>query len=234
MGKKKLNLDKFISGENLDLCIPTEDFAENSNWYTWFNNQNTTKYLEQGLYPNTKKEQKKFLNESRDRIILIIKKKDSNDYIGTISLSNINHEKKICDIALVFDLNKTYNLLTALESIALVTEHAFEKLGIKRISAGQHIKLSNWQQMMELVGYKLEGIHIKKFIKGNEVSNSVSISCLFEDYEKLKKLRGKLYDGNLMTMNRIRKKKKIVPYIDLLDNFYKKQRKIYYNKIFKL
>jgi hypothetical protein len=116
----------------------------------------------------------------------------------------------------------------------LITEHAFEKLGIKRISAGQHIKLKNWQKMMELVGYKLEGIYIKKFIKGNEVSNSVSMSCLFEDYEKLKKIRGRLYDGNSSIMKRIRKKKKITPYIDLLESFYKKQREIYYNKIFKL
>jgi len=234
MKKNELKLDKFIGGENLDLCIPTENFAEKSDWYTWFNNQNTTKYLEQGIYPNTKKEQKNFLNDSKKRIILIIKKKYTDDYIGTISLSHINHEKKICDIALVLDFNKTYNLLTALESIALITEHAFEKLGIKRISAGQHIKLKNWQKMMELVGYKLEGIYIKKFIKGNEVSNSVSMSCLFEDYEKLKKIRGRLYDGNSSIMKRIRKKKKITPYIDLLESFYKKQREIYYNKIFKL
>ena len=161
MRKKYLNLDKFISGENLDLCIPTEEFAEKSNWYTWFNDQNTTKYLDKGLYPNTKNDQKKFLNETKNKIVLIIKKKKTDDYIGTVSLSNINHEKKVCDIALVFDLNKTYNLLTALESIALLSEHAFEKLGIKRISAGQHIKLRNWQKMMELVGYKLEGIHEK-------------------------------------------------------------------------
>ena len=125
-------------------------------------------------------------------------------------------------------------MLTALESIALLSEHAFEKLGIKRISAGQHIKLRNWQKMMELVGYKLEGIHEKKFRKGNEVSNSITISCLFEDYEKLKKKRGKLYDGNLMFMKRIRSKKKIIPYIDLLENFFENKRKDYYNKIFKL
>jgi RimJ/RimL family protein N-acetyltransferase len=234
MKKKDLNLDKFISGENIDLCIPTEEFAEKSSWYTWFNDQNTTKYIDKGLYPNTKKDQKNFLNETKNKIILIIKKKTTIDYIGTVSLSNINHEKKVCDIALVFDLNKTYNLLTALESIALLTEHAFEKLGIKRISAGQHIKLRNWQKLMELVGYKLEGIHIKKFVKGNEVSNSVTISCLLEDYEKLKKLRGKLYDGNSKIMKRIRNKKNIVPYIDLLENFYRKQRDTYYAKIFKL
>ena len=75
MRKKYLNLDKFISGENLDLCIPTEEFAEKSNWYTWFNDQNTTKYLDKGLYPNTKNDQKKFLNETKNKIVLIIKKK---------------------------------------------------------------------------------------------------------------------------------------------------------------
>ena len=234
MKENLIELDNFIEGENIDLCVPTEDFAEKSDWYSWFNNQDITRYLEQGLYPNTRKDQKNFLNDSKERLILIIKKKKSNIFFGTISLSSINQEKKICDISLVLNFKKKYNLLSALESIALITEHAFEKLGIKRINAGQHIQLHKWQNLMELVGYKLEGIHVKKFIKGNETSNSISISCLFEDYIKLKKKRVRLYDGNLKIMNRLKQKKKIFPYFDLLNNFYKKQREKYYSKIFKL
>ena len=34
MNKK---LDIFIAGETVDLSIPTEDFALNSDWYSWLN-----------------------------------------------------------------------------------------------------------------------------------------------------------------------------------------------------
>ena len=203
-----MKLDKFIEGENLDLCIPTEKFASQSDWYSWFNNKKITKYLEQGLYPNTREEQKNFLNKSENKLILMISIKNKFDYIGTISLSNINYKKKSCEIALVLNINKKYNPLIPLESIALMTEHAFEKLSINLISAGQHINLHKWQNMMELVGYKLEGLHKNKFIKGIEISDTLSISCQRKDYLLLKKNRGRLWDGTIKFKNRLMKKKK--------------------------
>ena len=44
MKENLIELDSFIEGENIDLCIPTEDFAEKSDWYSWFNNQDITRY----------------------------------------------------------------------------------------------------------------------------------------------------------------------------------------------
>ena len=43
MNKK---LDIFIKGEIVDLGIPTEEFALESDWYSWFNKNTVTKYLE--------------------------------------------------------------------------------------------------------------------------------------------------------------------------------------------
>ena len=43
MNKK---LDIFIKGEIVDLGIPTEEFALESDCYSWFNKNTVTKYLE--------------------------------------------------------------------------------------------------------------------------------------------------------------------------------------------
>ncbi len=66
-------LDIFISGEYVDLCIPTLDFAQNSQWYSWINNRKLTRYLDkQGLFPNTSDKQKEYLSsQGQDRITLI-------------------------------------------------------------------------------------------------------------------------------------------------------------------
>ena len=75
-------LDVFIQGETMDLCIPTEAFARESSWYSWFNDPSITRFLEQGLFPNTPEEQVEFFNsQGRDRLILIISNK--KEYIGT-------------------------------------------------------------------------------------------------------------------------------------------------------
>ena len=55
-------LDVYISGETMDLCIPTLEFAKESKWYSWFNNPKLTRYLEQGLFPTTPEAQEEFFS----------------------------------------------------------------------------------------------------------------------------------------------------------------------------
>ena len=45
------DLDVFISGEITNLCIPTNDYALKSDWYSLFNDQHITKYLDHGIMP---------------------------------------------------------------------------------------------------------------------------------------------------------------------------------------
>ncbi len=230
-----IDLDVFISGETIDLCVPTSVFAVESAWYSWFNDSKITRYLEYGSFPNTPAKQEQFfLKEKKNRLILIIRSK-KNQYKGVVSLSSINLENKTCEIAIVIDSSVEMRLssYSALEAIALITEHGFKNMGMLRISAGQHIDLKGWQQRMELVGYKLEGIHDGKFIKGHEVAATVSISCIYSDFLYLTKIRGSLWDGFEKMKLRISK----LPartFSEKLKEFYDSERADYYSKIFTL
>ena len=108
-------------------------------------------------YKNTPKKQEKFfLSERKKRLFLIISTKNKL-YKGVISLSNINKNRHTCDIAIFTDTeieseNAPY---AALEAIARVTQYAFEKMNIKKICGTGHIKVRNWQQRMELLGYRI-------------------------------------------------------------------------------
>ena len=37
--------------------------------------------------------------------------------------------------------------------------------------------LNKWQNIMELTGYKIEGVHKDKFVKGMIISDVMTISC---------------------------------------------------------
>ena len=234
--EKNHKLAVFISGELIDLSIPTSDFAENSNWYSWFNDRDITKFLEQGVYPNTRDKQLEFLkNIPSDRIALIIVDKEERN-IGVISLSFINHIKKSCDIALVVsnEGDKRLRPYISLEAMALMTTHAFNMLAIERVNAGQHISLAGWQSRLELLGYQLEGLHRNKFKKGCEVSDSMSIAVCKENYDAIcKKRNGNLWDGYIEMKRRI---KKLPPktYLNMLQDTYNNERKKYYDYIIDL
>jgi len=232
-----MRLDIFIKGENIDLCIPTKEFAENSNWYSWFNNSRTTRYLEQGVFPNTVANQLVFYeNESKSgkRLMLIIS--DREKYIGTVSLSFINFQMRTADIALVIgEQSSKTNIshLFALESMARLIEHGFTKLGLIRISADQHIELHTWQQKLELLGFKVEGIKQHSIVKGIEVNDGISISVINEDFLFLKKTRGYYWDSGI----KMEKRMELLPadsFLHQLQEFYNTRREDYYRQLFDL
>ena len=232
-------LDIFISGETIDLRLPNLNFVKKSNWFKYLNSKKNTKFLDHGVFPNTLKEQINFFENSKknNRIVLIILNKQE-DFIGIISLSSINFEKSSGEIALILNQDKKIgpianNFLSALEAISLMTTHGFEELGLNRISAGQSIKLDRWQNLMELTGYKLEGINKKKFVKGRQIEDVMMISCLLENYLILKKERGELWDSSEKMLKRI----KLLPKersIDQLKKFLQNLDNNYYKNIFKL
>ena len=228
-------LDIFISGELVDLCIPTAQFAYESNWYTWFNDPGLTRYLEQGIYPNTCKLQKEYFEGlDNKRLTLIIQNKKSVP-IGVISLSAINFQKRTCDIALVVseDGEKRTKPFESLESMALMSAHAFEKVGMNYIYAGQHIALKGWQNRLELIGYKLDGVHSNRFIKGNHTADNMYISFSKEDYDFICSERGKLWDSFSSMRARLKCLPK-VSYCEELVEFQKVVRFNYYKSIFSL
>jgi len=202
---KTLKLNTFIKGELIDLCIPTREFAEKSDWYSWFNDPQITRYLDNGVFPNTRKKQVEFYESQRkQRLILIISNK--NKYLGVINLSSLDLINKTANIALIVDSSKCRrdSPMISLEAMARVTEHAFTLMGIQRIFAGQHKSLFRWQQRIELLGYRVEGIKRQGFIKGQEVEDSISLSVLRKDYDKIIECRGQYWDSAENMFRRIK------------------------------
>ena len=227
-----MDLDVFIQGELIDLCIPTPEFAKDSDWYSWFNNPEINKYLEQGAFPNTREDELSFYqNEHNKRLLLVIEDKKNNP-IGIISLSFINFAKRQADIAIVMS-DKPRVPFCALEAMARITEHAFKVMGLYRIHGGQHQGLHLWGNMMELIGYRNEGIWVNGFIKGAERSNAHRFSINIEDYKTIVNNRGSLWDSNANMFKRFRNMPKN-DYVTQLYNFYKEVREPYYQTIFEL
>ncbi len=216
----------------MDLCIPTPEYAKESDWYSWFNNPKTNKFLEQGMFPNTREDELSFFESERHKriILAIMDKKGEN--LGVVSLSAIDFSKRRADVALVLS-DKEREPLCALESLALITKHAFTTMGLVRLQGGQHFKLKPWGNLMELIGYRNEGIWVNGFIKGSERVDLNRIAINIEDYNFIVERRGALWDSNEKMMRRARTMPKQC-YVDRLNDFYKTIREDYYKEVFSL
>jgi len=211
--------DVFIEGEVVDLCVPSDEAWVLEQWYHWFNDPETTQYLEQGVYPNTIKSQKKYYEsivDSKDRIVLLIKPKKNDYFVGVVSLSFIDFYRRQCFFSMVIGRhdNVPDSIFYAMEAKCRMTEHAFEKLGIERINSGQVVDLIKWQRWQILFGYQMEGILRKHFRKGNKSLDVITSSCLIEDYLKIKVIRnGSLWPGKSKLFELL----KVLPEVSLID-----------------
>ena len=232
---KKLKI--LIKGETINLSIPTVEFARESNWYMWLNDTNITKFLGVNYknYKNTRKKQVKFfIEEKKNRFFLIISTK-KNIYKGVVSLSNINKKKHTCDIALITDVNIEPELsaYAGIEAIARITDYAFKKMNIKKIFGAGNIKIRNWQQRMELFGYRVDSIKKNDYLNGKKMEDSHLVSCSHIDYDEILKNRKFFWDSSKKMKKRFKKLPKN-SFRDKLMSFLDNEGSKYYKKLFKL
>ena len=222
--------DVFIDGETIDLCVPCDEPWVMNQWYRWFNDPNVTRFVDHGIFPNTIEKQREFyckFNENNDRIALLIKPKEKNYLVGVASLSSINHKKRQCDFAMVIGRQDPSNdsLYYAMEAKCLMTEHAFEKVGVERINSWQVMDLIKWQRWQIIFGYHIEGITRNHFRKGHRVYNGMMSSCLLEDYLKLKNQRnGRFWPGKKILFEMLKRLPKKDTTIDQLNRWLSDER----------
>ncbi|MCB0393244.1 MAG: GNAT family N-acetyltransferase [Bdellovibrionales bacterium] len=229
-------LKSFITGESINLCVPTSEFALNSEWYNWVNRPENSRFLMgRGMFPNTPEDQLKFFEQEKDRRVLLIVE-HKGEYIGVVSLSGVNHVTLSADLAIVIDGSR-FPLETpfiALETAALMTTHGFETVGLKRIHSGQHVQLKGWGQRKELIGYRVEGILRNYFRRGTEVADVISSAITIGDYQNIKELRGgKLWDSKEKMIARIAKLPRD-KFFDQVNEFLATTGGKYYDEVFKL
>jgi ribosomal-protein-alanine N-acetyltransferase len=197
--------DCFLQGEKIFLRKPNiEKDIVNGNWHQWFNDMEITKHLVHGVYPNSSDEQIKIVEVELSRsnsILLSIIDKETEKMLGIISLKSIDLINRNAEIAIVMGFEKKPGV--AIEAMALLTQHAFDRLNLQKIYAGQHEELWSWINTLKTIGYKIEGIRRKGGYRDGKSYDIILTGITDEDYYSLKMERGgKLIDSFEKTYKR--------------------------------
>lgn len=159
---------------------------DNGEWHKWFNDLEITRYLEHGVFPITMEAQRHYISQSlekNDMVLFCIDRLDDNKHVGVISLKNIDLLNRRCEIGIV--IGRKIQPGGALEAMSLMSQHAFFRLNLEKIYAGQHQELWKWINTLMLIGFKLEGYREHMGIR-NSQSYSVALTGITkEDYETL-------------------------------------------------
>ena len=140
----------YAIGKLIYLRSPSLKDATETSWFEWFSDPETTRYMgDKRFWPNTAETQAEFYEEiknSKDRLVLLICLKETDELIGVCNLSSINWVHRHADIALVIGEKKYRKGLAAVETFTLLLDIAFNKLNLMNICAG-HIETNPITQM---------------------------------------------------------------------------------------
>ena len=181
----------FLKGHTIGLRAPNEDDMLKSGWHTWYNNIETTRYNSHGVYPVSIEKEFEIIQDSLNRddvILLAIHNLKDNKILGNVSLQNIDHFNRRCNLAIT--IGEPSSISAGVEAFGLMTHHAFMRLNLERIEDGTHEKLLNFVKMVSVFGYEVDGISKRYFLKDNIWSDKINFSVIRENYLK------KLYEHN--------------------------------------
>jgi hypothetical protein len=202
-------LEAFIEGSLIRLRLPNIDAdVLNGEWHTWFNNRKVTQYLEHGVFPVSRDQQLSYVTQElqdKNSLLLAIDSLESDRHVGVISIKSINFLQRKAEIAIVMSPSAEPGM--ALEAMALMTQHAFDRLNLQKLYAGQHEGLWKWVNSLALIGYKVEGFRENWGIREGRSWGAIITAVESDYFYALRKSRGgDILCGNSLLLQRKRSK----------------------------
>lgn len=208
----------FIKTNNLNLKVPSKDNL--LQWTEWINSSEMRGTVISTRYPNTINMQwhwiEKELN-SKKRILLEICDKLDNSFLGVISLSNIDHNRRSAQISTISPLRKSKrNMYCVYEARRAILNYAFYELSLNKVYGGT-LYPENKSYMIKnmCLGFEVEGINHDSQWYNNSAKMSINY-FMTELIFKKKKIMNKKIEDLLNDKNKILNEKKLSKIISFL------------------
>jgi RimJ/RimL family protein N-acetyltransferase len=190
----------FLNGENIKLCVPDEeDNSAIDIWTAMINDQEINKFIGQGYYPQSRKDQIKYIQETlanRTRILLEIRAIKSNKFLGVTSLSDIDQTNKRAQLSVVSPYKCETVKYAGLQARAILTDHAFRKLGLRTVySYPAYPENRRWAQASEIIGYLPSGFVLESYFYDGGLTNRLIMSITEKRYWEYSSQKKSLWPG---------------------------------------
>lgn len=187
-----LREDRFLLGTTVYLRPPDiESDVMRGRWHSWFNDPEITKHLVHGVFPMQRGGQAALvaeLMEKRDALLLSVVDVKRDAHIGIVSLKGIDPVNRVAEIGIVMGRHKIPG--APLEAMALLMKHAFERLNLDMLRAGQHEGLWQWVNILSLIGFRIDGYRPNAGVRNRASYGVFLTSVCAEDFCALQSERG--------------------------------------------
>jgi len=188
------NSSVFLDGRSVYLRAPDlENDVQNGQWHNWFNHYGNTRFLSHGVFPVSKEEQLAFVKAAladRGTLLLSIVNKTTHAHEGVISLKHIDFMNRVAEIGIVTAPKNRLGGTGAFEAMALLIKHAFSRLNLDLLYAGQHEGLWKWVNSLFMLGFRIEGVRNHAGVRNRDRYGIFQTSVSAKDFFELEAARG--------------------------------------------
>lgn len=158
------------------------------NWFSWFNDQQVTKYMENGTFPNTREGLLDYYSRvcvsSRSDLVLAIIEKSTHEHVGNIGIHGINQLYRRAELGIVIGEKRIWGRGYGSEACCLITRHCFNRLNLHKIFLRTEQENKAAIRSFEKAGFRIEAILQEEILRNGSFFNSVYMSMFARDVMK--------------------------------------------------
>tara|TARA_B100000029_G_scaffold507051_1_gene590927 strand:+ start:24 stop:590 length:567 start_codon:yes stop_codon:yes gene_type:complete len=179
-------LDKMLESENI-ILRPFEE-KDLEKWTSWFNDKNTTLYMNKRVFPNTLAQQEAHLKNSKVdknnlQFAIVLKNKEES-LVGSIGIHKIDWVHRTGDISILIGEDIGLGKGIGKQAIKILVEHAFVKMNLRKVTAGMWSNNIGSKKAFEANGFILEGTRRNQYDANNQLHDCLDYGILKEEWEK--------------------------------------------------
>jgi RimJ/RimL family protein N-acetyltransferase len=178
----------FLPGKLVNLCLLDQNIHLDK-CLEWLNDHELTQYLMAGRFPCYIDDEKKWFENnakpSAEKIALAIHVITSNEFIGIMGLEKIDliHRTAMTGSFIGSSANRGQGYGHDAKMILL--NHAFNRLNLRKVSAGALDFNQRSLKFNQSCGYKIEGRLIKHYFVNGEYHDEILLAVFAEDFNPL-------------------------------------------------
>ena len=155
-------------------------------WASWFNNPDTTRFMNKGYFPVTHQEQLGRLeNMSQDKsnLQLAVVENNTNKLLGIVGLHKVSWIHRHADISILIGVKGCNGKGYGKAAVSLMVDHAFNKLNMNKLTAGMWCNNLASESCFKSQGFKLEGRKKEQFYYHGEYVDELNYGLLRSEWK---------------------------------------------------
>ncbi len=172
-----------IRGERLHLRpLTPEDVGEA--YVGWLNDPEVVRFLETRHSAQTRETVVAFVaavNARENEHLFAVLLNDGDRHIGNIKVGPIHPVHRVGDVSLLIGARDLWGRGHAAEAIALVSRHAFQALGVRKLSAGLYAANVGSERAFLKAGWRREGLRRQHYELNGVRSDVVELGLTPDD-----------------------------------------------------